>query len=554
VVIGASVLHAARRLDVSIGHLARLVAPGGALVLIEATRLLPVLQLVMALQPGFDSFEDTELRPEHCLVDSNTWAARLTAGGFDEVKAFARPGSLADRTGVMVIVARRSTAPAQVELPQDNLRLWLAERLPEPMVPTTIVTLSALPISANGKVDRAALPVPRDEQAVTAPRTAMERAVVTVWGEVLGLAEVSVTEPFFALGGDSLSAVRVASRLSEGLGVEVPLRLLLTNPDAATLAATLSVQAPQTMKAVVAHEAAGRYEPFPLTDVQRAYWMGRSDGVALGGVSAWIYLELETDLLDISAWESAWQMLIEVHDALRTVVLPDGRQQVLRQTPTWRLPVVALRGEPDANERALALRHSVAQQLRSPERWPLFDLRAVTLGTEDQPTLRLCFGLDVIAADGWSLMGLLRQWGEVARSGVAPKAPGLTFRDVVLHNVSEEGSPVWEADRAWWRARLDSLPPGPTLPLVADAEGASSRFVRRLARLDTARWSRLQTRAARRGLTPATALLTAYAAVIGAFSASPEFTLNLTLFDRPPIHPDIESVVGDAETRGGEAT
>jgi pyochelin synthetase len=285
VIIAGGALHVARDLRLTLARLAGLLAPGGTLLLIEATRFWPMMQVLTALQPGFDAFTDTDLRPQHCLLDVPAWTTTLTAAGFDHVVAFDPPGSRAAAIGVTLLAARRDPT-ADTRSPPDphELREFLAARLPDPLLPAALIELRALPLSANGKLDRAALPLPASDPSTTRrePATPLERSIAAVWAEVLGLAVPALDDPFFALGGDSLSAVRVAGRLAAALGREVPLRLLLANPDVASLARALEAAAPGLAALGVVDSApplrqdpAARFDPFPLTDVQRAYWLGR---------------------------------------------------------------------------------------------------------------------------------------------------------------------------------------------------------------------------------------------------------------------------------------
>jgi amino acid adenylation domain-containing protein len=120
------------------------------------------------------------------------------------------------------------------------LRAYLGERLPEYMVPAAFVVLEEMPLNANGKADRNALPAPVIEasaEARVAPRTPVEQTVADVWASVLGCGEVGVFDSFFALGGHSLHATRVAARLRAAFGVSVPLRSLFERPTVAALAA-----------------------------------------------------------------------------------------------------------------------------------------------------------------------------------------------------------------------------------------------------------------------------------------------------------------------------
>jgi acyl carrier protein len=121
-----------------------------------------------------------------------------------------------------------------------DVELYLRERLPGYLVPYRWVVLESFPTTANGKIDRAALPEPGvAERVVTPPTSLMEQLVARTWAEVLGVDDIGVHDDFFALGGHSLAATRVMSRLRAALGWAVPARMLFDRPVLADLAAEL---------------------------------------------------------------------------------------------------------------------------------------------------------------------------------------------------------------------------------------------------------------------------------------------------------------------------
>jgi len=124
---------------------------------------------------------------------------------------------------------------------EGRLREWLTGRLPDYMVPGAIVMLERLPLTANGKIDRTALPDPEAgaERGFVAPRTETEAAVAAIWADVLRQERVGVTDDFLALGGHSLLAIRVLGKLSRAFGVRLPLRTLFDSPTVAQLASVL---------------------------------------------------------------------------------------------------------------------------------------------------------------------------------------------------------------------------------------------------------------------------------------------------------------------------
>jgi amino acid adenylation domain-containing protein len=125
----------------------------------------------------------------------------------------------------------------------EKLTEWLAAQLPAYMVPSAVVLLEQLPLTANGKLDRAALPAPdapdASEDAFVAPRTETEKALAAIWTEVLKREQVGVTDNFLALGGHSLLAIRVLGRISKTFGVRLPLRTLFETPTVEALAGAI---------------------------------------------------------------------------------------------------------------------------------------------------------------------------------------------------------------------------------------------------------------------------------------------------------------------------
>ncbi|HEX4494597.1 MAG TPA: amino acid adenylation domain-containing protein [Thermoanaerobaculia bacterium] len=150
-------------------------------------------------------------------------------------------GEESDRRLVAYLVARGGVGTA---LSATDLREHLGQRLPDPMIPSAWVLLEALPLTPNGKVDRRALPAPEGfvpglRAAYVAPRTALEEMLAGIWSEVLRVERIGVQDNFFTLGGQSLLATQVVSRLGEALEIEVPLRRLFEAPTVAGLAAGL---------------------------------------------------------------------------------------------------------------------------------------------------------------------------------------------------------------------------------------------------------------------------------------------------------------------------
>lgn len=289
-----------------------------------------------------------------------------------------------------------------------------------------------------------------------------------------------------------------------------------------------------------------RYAPFPLTDIQQAYWVGRNGALALGDVSTHVYLELGCRDLDLKRLEAAWQKVIERHEMMRAFVTTAGEQQIRPVAESYTIRSYDLRGQPAAAVQAqvLSLREEMSHQVLPDDHPSMFDIRAIQL---DEGSTRLHIGIDVLFYDMASVFLILAEWRtRYADPTVILPVPALSFRDCVLAEQQRTGGPLYERSRAYWINRIDSLPPAPKLPLCPPQEPVGpTRFVRRTHRLDAPLWQSLKLRAQQHDLTPNALLLAAYAEVLGTWSEKPHFTINVTLFSRPPVHPQINEIVGD---------
>ncbi len=443
--------------------------------------------------------------------------------------------------------------PAAPPAPAE-LRAALAGQLPGFLVPSRFLTLDALPLTGNGKVDRAALPAPESVPAAgrdrTPPATPTEERIAGIWREALGLDEVGTGEDFFELGGHSLLAARMVAGIRDELHVQLPLRTLFDSPTVAALARAVdalgadgAVGAPAERAALVP-DPARRHEPFPLTDVQRAYWIGRSGAVG-GDVACHLYLEVDVADVDPLRLQDAWRSMVARHDALRLVFGEDGTQRVLPEVPAYELTVDDLRDLPeqDRAERLAGTRARMSHQVLPADAWPLFELRASRTAGAD---VRLHLSIDTLIADGGSVQILLRELLAVYQGTLDPRPLELSFRDYVLAEQDRRRGPALQRDLDYWHERLDTLPPAPALPLARRPEElAETRFRRREAHLPAELWERLKSRAAAGRVTPSALALAAYATVIGTWSTADRFTLNLTLFNRVGDHPDLAAMVGD---------
>ncbi|MEU0052740.1 amino acid adenylation domain-containing protein [Streptomyces sp. NPDC006309] len=245
VIVAANVLHDAKDLGRTLENIRGLLAPGGLLVLIEGTVNSPLNMISFAFLEGFGNYQDQR---EATLLSVPEWQAQLAAAGFTRCASVPEGAPAVNALIQHVLIAG---APAGREsLDTAALNKVLGDLLPDYMVPHHYVVLDRLPLSANGKVDRSALPSPWRELAPenrTSPHTALEQRLFEIWSDALGRDDFGVDDDFFDLGGDSLHAVRIIGRLRAELGIrqagDEAVDMLFQAPTIAELAKALTGQA-----------------------------------------------------------------------------------------------------------------------------------------------------------------------------------------------------------------------------------------------------------------------------------------------------------------------
>jgi amino acid adenylation domain-containing protein len=459
---------------------------------------------------------------------------------------------LREQTGgnrLVAYVQRKDSAPA-------DLRKHLSAELPAYMVPATYIEVETWPYTAHQKLDKnalAALATAADESRFVAPRGPFEAAVAEVWSDVLGAPRVSVDADFFALGGHSLKALELKRRLEAWLKIDVPIATLLEAPtveaQSKLLQSALDVPTKKTITELprIQPKPEERFTAFPLTDMQQAYYLGRSELFDLGGIPAHGCLEFERESVDVERLEEAFNEVVRRHDMLRAVFLSESEQIVLPEVERYRIRAQDLRGKSRSEiEEALAqtreeMSFGLSYDATAGRR---FDIRVARLS---ETTYRIFFLAELLVCDATSAQNILEEWARFYEDpGLELPPIGLAFRDYVLAQRALEDHPVVVASREYWWSRIPSLPLAPELPLApATGRRTNSRFVNRVFCLDKARWQRMQQRGERLGLTTSAVIATAFADVLARWSKNKAFTLNCLFYNRMPLHDDVEKVVGN---------
>ncbi|GAA2898270.1 hypothetical protein GCM10010517_63360 [Streptosporangium fragile] len=402
--------------------------------------------------------------------------------------------------------------------------------------------------------DRSAVPAPGGTAGEEAPlyEDATEHQVAAVFSDLLGVERIAPTTGFFELGGHSLLAAQLVAQVRKVCGVEIPLRAFVDEPTirglarAVRTARSAAADAPPEELPVIVPDPGSSDEPFPLTDVQQAYWIGRTGVFEIGNVGMHGYEEFDVPDLDLPRMERAFRRLVQRHGMLRAIVLPHGEQRILKDVPDYVIATKDVRGLPrdEADAVLERTRAAMSHQVFAPDRWPLFELRATVM---DGGRTRLHYSIDGLITDAWASHILMRELAHLYRYPDTPLPEiDLSFRDYVLAERSLETTDRYRRAEAYWQERIPDLALAPELPLARDPRAIDApRFRRWTGELPEEPWTRVKSWASRRGITPTALLLTVYGEALATWSKNRRFTLNLPMANRLPLHPQVDAIVGD---------
>ncbi|HEU4559898.1 MAG TPA: amino acid adenylation domain-containing protein, partial [Longimicrobium sp.] len=437
------------------------------------------------------------------------------------------------------------------EVAVDEVREHLRGRLPEHMLPGAIVRLDGLPLTANGKLDRKALPAPElapAEERYVAPRTPVEEVLAGIWAEVLRLEQVGVNDTFFGLGGHSLVAVRVVSRIRAVFGVELPLRALFEGPTVAELAVRVEEIRRAGLPVLPPVVPVERTGALPLSFAQERLWFIdrlEPESAAYNVPMAWRV----GGALDQAALERALGEIVRRHEALRTVFpeVNGSPVQVIAPFGGFILPVEDLSGLSDADREA-ALRRRVGEEAARAfdlSAGPLFRAALLRLDAEDH-VLLLC--MHHIVVDQWSL-GVLRrelsmlyaacrEGGESPLSGLA-----VQYADYAVWQREQLGAEILDRHLAYWKERLAGapelleLPTDRPRPAVQTYRGALEGIM-----LSGELLARLEAMGRGEGATLFMTLLSAFQVLLGRYGGSEDVVVGSPISGR--TRPEVEELIG----------
>jgi amino acid adenylation domain-containing protein/non-ribosomal peptide synthase protein (TIGR01720 family) len=378
-----------------------------------------------------------------------------------EAAVVARERAAGDLQLVAYVVGKDQMSPTIPEM-----RRFLADRIPDFMIPAAFVPLDSLPTTTSGKVDRRALPEPDWSRSTlhgdfAAPRTATERRLAEIWSEVLSIDEVGVEDNFFELGGNSLLVIRLCARIEDAFGVAIHILDVFQNPTVAALSSILEMlrlSGSRSNSPPVRPRT--RRDRAPLSFMQESMW--RAEQRDPGKTPRIVRAIPLTGKLDIDAVQRTMDEILRRHEILRTSVAEqDGQlyQSVLPPSPAV-IKLTDVSQLTDAQQQAAydeeERRHK--QHVFDFARGPLF-LLSVLRSAEDEHLL--LFSLPHLVYDGWSVEILIREIVTLYRAFAAGRPSPLTDLPIQFADYA-----VWQREyvqgadamrlKDYWRQKLAS--------------------------------------------------------------------------------------------------
>ncbi|MFT3754914.1 MAG: amino acid adenylation domain-containing protein [Pseudoxanthomonas sp.] len=434
----------------------------------------------------------------------------------------------------------------------DALREFLATRLPDFMIPAAFVVRQELPLNANGKVDRKALPPPDRQRPELArrfvpPRTDHEKQLAAIFGQVLNLDTVGVDDDFFALGGDSLRAVKVLARIRQSLGAEVPFQALFSHPTVAALARAIAPYVAPGNRAQPI-PVMPRTQRLPVSFAQERMWFLSRLAPDSPAYNCCYFYRLRGPLHH-AALAASLRALVARHEALRTTFREvDG--QLFQHIDAQRELVIEtldLHHLPQSEREAVVLQ-SLTREARRPLellQGPLLRVGLYTLDNEDHV---LWLVLHHIITDGRSMEVLLSELAAIydafRNERPFPLPPlSLQYADYAAWERQHLNEESLTEHIAYWKNKLTGAPP--LIELPADHPRPATQSLRGAEvafQLDRELTGALKKLGAEHQMTLTMVVLAGFAALLHRYTGQDELVLGIPSLGRDRV--ETESLVG----------
>lgn len=547
-IIFNNTLHQMKNITDALRNASYLLDSNGLIVYSEMTEMFPLADVSIELFGK--EYTDIRKTTKRMVLTKKEWVNVIEEHGFDVNGIFPKND---DAKGYVFIAQADAIS---YETAVEDIKDRIHKALPSYMEPDRYIGISEMPISANGKQDRKKLELIAANREVDNKRpeklTDTENKLAALWESILG-DRPGASSNFFGMGGDSLLATRLVIDIRSSFGTDFSIEKVFSYQTLSDMAEYIdqnsseaSMDKSESEESFWIEDEANKYEPFELTDVQQAYWLGRTEIFRYGGMSTQCFFEMKCKNLDIVRAEDILNRLISAYDTLRTVVLSDGQhQKTLETVDRYNIKTYDYKNmsESEKTLKTEAVRNEISHRQFEPEVWPMFDIRYVD-HSEDTGYLMIDF--DNILMDGWSMFYFMKEWkalydhpeNEVLK-------PDISFRDYMMtyKKISESGR--HDEDMRYWMEKINEVYPAPELPVKNIERRSNIGFKRFKHQIKNDIWNRIKKTLKDNSITPAVFLLSAYAEVLSRWSNTSKFSINLTNFNRHEFHKGVNRLLGD---------
>ena len=405
----------------------------------------------------------------------------------------------------------------------------------------------------NGKFDdvvqklRELIAVDQNTDIADEPSNAIAQGIYEICQESLKIDRFGIHDNLIELGIGSIESMQIVAKINDEFGCNISMNDFINDCTVFKLSKLIGKSNVTKERYIyqIKPDLEKLYHPFPLTDIQAAYLLGRDEIYEIGGVSTHFYFELES-LLDMERLNKSLNNVLEGNPMLRAVILKDGTQKILESVPEYKINVtnVSRLNPTEIGQAILKQRNEMSHSVFETHIWPLFEIKALKIPGDRH---YLFFSFDMLVMDGASIQIFARELMTYYNSQVLePKSIRYSFRDYVLALGKLKESQTYKRSKDYWMDKLEQFPPAPVLPMIRTPEKISEpRFNRVEKIIEKDRWQILKQKAQENGITVSALLCTAYATVLSYWSGQDTFAINLTTFNRIPFHKDVYKIIGD---------
>lgn len=442
----------------------------------------------------------------------------------------------------------------------EKLRNYLSHEIPSYMIPTNFYQVDEIPLNKNGKVDRKKLKnnlkSKNKEEKIeinfnTKPKNELEIIILKIWKDIFNNENIGVDNNYFSVGGDSLIATSIIGKLRNKLGIRLSIKDIFENPTVNELARFINNNKFKGIEdeQFIVPDKTNLYEPFPLTDVQFAYWMGRNGMYSLGSIATHCYFELDCLNIETNRLQKVINDMVKDHSMLRAIILNNGKQQILKKVPPFILDINNLScfSKKEQEEALKSTRKMMSHEILKVDKWPVFNFKVSILS---EISSRLHISFDNIILDGWSMFHILSELKmRYDDKHFHIELPDVSFRDYVLAMETIKKTSKYQIDKKYWLDRIDNFLEAPKFKTIKlENEVEEQTFNRREKIINSSGLNKLKEIARKNNITLATLLITLFSETLRKYSLNDEFVLNITQFNKEQIHPDINKIIGDFTT------